>query len=304
MRDGTTLNDFMQWDNTLFDNIVLNSEIEFEILVSTIMLKCGLRQPLYENYDVFKSQVHVWFAAHEWNFDRLVRLINEKYNPLWNKDGVEKRTIEVTREDTETVKRGEDFQRGGANTTATTGNESNSLTLGGSDVRTIDESESNNTSRNLSAMGRETEETTYMGHDRKYVTGFNASSEVLTDHTNLENETDRTKEYENTESETSGGSRSGDTEDKTVYGRTETGSANSQQNVTETFGETSKTDEDTQRDLEGTSKTVDEFVAQGNVGLTTSQALFKEELDLLGGFNLYDFIANKFDDDLMIGVFA
>ena len=36
MRHGTTLNDLMQWDNTLFDNIILNAEIDKETLISTI----------------------------------------------------------------------------------------------------------------------------------------------------------------------------------------------------------------------------------------------------------------------------
>lgn len=304
MRDGTTLNDFMHWDNTLFDGITLNSEIDFETLVSSIMLKCGLRQPLYEEYGVFKSQVHIWFAAHEWNFDRLVRLINEKYNPLWNKDGVEERIIETTREESETGTRGEEFTRGGSNVTTDSGSDSRSNTLGGSD--TVNGSENfgegyiktnDNHTFGETGMNRTAD-------DKKYVTGFNASSEQLTDHElNTINEGTNDDRQENLDEHYERNGTNTDTQ-KTTYGRTENESGSHDKTINEAFGENHEINEDTKRDLEGNSRTVDKFITQGNIGVTTSQAMFKEELDLLGGFNLYDFIANKFDDDLMIGVFC
>ena len=40
----------------------------------------------------------------------------------------------------------------------------------------------------------------------------------------------------------------------------------------------------------------------GNIGVTTTQAMFHEELDLLGGFNAYQFIAEMFSKDLMLSI--
>ena len=40
----------------------------------------------------------------------------------------------------------------------------------------------------------------------------------------------------------------------------------------------------------------------GNVGVTTTQAMFLEELNLLGGFNAYQFIAEMFSKDLMLSI--
>lgn len=40
----------------------------------------------------------------------------------------------------------------------------------------------------------------------------------------------------------------------------------------------------------------------GNVGVTTTQAMFLEELNLLGGFNAYQFIAEMFSRDLMLSI--
>ena len=40
----------------------------------------------------------------------------------------------------------------------------------------------------------------------------------------------------------------------------------------------------------------------GNVGVTTTQAMFQEELALLGGFNAYQYIAEMFSKDLMLSI--
>ena len=40
----------------------------------------------------------------------------------------------------------------------------------------------------------------------------------------------------------------------------------------------------------------------GNVGVTTTQSMFLEELNLLGGFNAYQFIAEMFSRDLMLSI--
>ena len=40
----------------------------------------------------------------------------------------------------------------------------------------------------------------------------------------------------------------------------------------------------------------------GNIGVLTSQAMFLAEVDLLGGFNAYQFIAEMFSKDLMLSI--
>lgn len=40
----------------------------------------------------------------------------------------------------------------------------------------------------------------------------------------------------------------------------------------------------------------------GNIGVTTSQQMFLAELDLLGGFNAYQFIVEMFSKDLMLSI--
>lgn len=40
----------------------------------------------------------------------------------------------------------------------------------------------------------------------------------------------------------------------------------------------------------------------GNIGVTTTQAMFQEELALLGGFNAYQYIAEMFSKELMLSI--
>lgn len=74
--------------------------------------------------------------------------------------------------------------------------------------------------------------------------------------------------------------------DKTVNdGRTET----------ETGGRTSGTETGNE------AETATNYI-HGNIGVTTSQQMFTAELELLNGFNAYEFIVDKFAKDLMLSI--
>lgn len=272
MRHGTTLNDLMQWDNTLFDGIILNSEIDRETLISTIMLRCGLQNPLYEHYEVFKSQVHVWFAAHEWNFDRIVRLIKEEYNPLWNKDGKEIRTITRTIDELEKIDRD------------TTNKDTGTVTDNGSVTHGMTTTQSGTTS--TSESGQYSKQDSY--DNIHHVKAFNATDWQETD--------------KDTHSGTESGTNSGN--QSVNHGLTITEGGTDTTTNTKTLDTLNNGTDDSTRDRDMTETVRDEFIAQGNIGVTMSQEMFLREVDLLDGFNLYQWIAKKFDDDLMLGVYV
>lgn len=275
MRNGTTLNDFMQWDNTLFDNIVLPHGVDKETLISTIMLRCGLQNPLYEDYDVFKTQTEVWFQAHLWNFERAVRLINEEYNPLWNKDGTQTITRELNRTEDETTARDISTDNTGTETNVESGSESNRMDYNSQSQEVMDDDTTFSESESVTNV-----------HSVK---GFNAT------------------DWQETDKDTSTKSRSGSgTDDRTT---TTTNSGND--TGTKTFGKQDtltlntnvNTDDDTQRDLgvaESETITQRDF---GNIGVTMSQDMFRSEAKLLREFNLYQWIAMYFDDEMMLGIY-
>lgn len=292
MRSGSTLNDFMQWDNTLFDDIVLNAAIDRGLLVSTIMLRCGLQNPLYEHYDVFKSQVKTWFAAHEWNFDKLVKLIQYEYEPLWNKEYNEER--DVTTSNT----------KGGADTTTVNGTIAVDDTHSGTDARSITDTfgETGTFSENgtITENGQVTENGSASNQSQQInsVKGFNASDWQETDKidTNGSSSDQRTTTDQKTttdnRSSNTGRGGSNSTLDNLTHGlRVESDTVSNETRRTD-YGETNA----------GAQK--ETYKGWGNIGVMSSQDLFRQELELLDGFNLYEWIAKKFDDDLMIGVYV
>ena len=78
--------------------------------------------------------------------------------------------------------------------------------------------------------------------------------------------------------------------DKTLHdGRTET----------TTEGSTSGTTAGTETGNE--AETATNYI-HGNIGVTTTQEMFTAELELLGGFNAYTYIVDKFAKDLMLSI--
>ena len=275
MRNGTTLNDFMQWDNTLFNNIVIPQGVDKETLISTIMLRCGLQNPLYEDYDVFKTQTEVWFQAHLWNFERAVRLINEEYNPLWNKDGTQTITRELNRTEDETTARDVSTDTTGTETNVESGSESNRVDYNSQSQEVMDDDTAFSESES--------------GTNIHSVKGFNAT------------------DWQETDKDTSTKSRSGSgTDDRTTTttnSGNDTGTKTFGKNDTLTLNTNVNTDDDTQRDLgvaESETITQRDF---GNIGVTMSQDMFRSEAKLLREFNLYQWIAMYFDAEMMLGVY-
>lgn len=280
MRSGSTLNDFMQWDNTLFDDIVLNAAIDHGLLVSTIMLRCGLQNPLYEHYDVFKSQVKTWFAAHEWNFDKLVKLIQYEYEPLWNKEYNEERDITTSN------------AKGGADTTTVNGTIAVDDTHSGTDARSITDTFGETGTFSENGQVNENGSANNQSEQINSVKGFNATDWQETDKINTNGSSSDQRATTETRSSNTGRGGSNNTLDNLTHGlRVESDTVSNETSRTD-YGETNA----------GTQK--ETYKGYGNIGVMSSQELFKQELELLDGFNLYEWIAKKFDDDLMIGVYV
>lgn len=327
MRRSTTLSDLMQWDNTLFENIILPPEVNHGVLVSSIMLQCGLMEVLYQDYDVFRSHVHVWFAAHEWNIEKLVNLIKQNYEPLWNYNKYEEKSGARNYDGTKTTTETRDTDKTGDITTDFDRDKSVNDKYGGSDVsartdtfgeingRDLTTIKDNLTTNNLQTDTTTTEAETFSGTSIKSVTAFNTDAWQPTEKV----EDTNTKNKNGTENESKTGTVR---EDGHVYETGEsTKTGNNKRDITETFGKTldTTTDEQTKqvetynthedRDTEGLERdkndttTTESNHIYGNVGLTTYQKMFFEEYDVLDGINLYDWIVRKFQKDLMVGVY-
>lgn len=327
MRRGTTLSDLMQWDNTLFNGIPLPPEVHFETLVSQIMFTCGLQEVLYQDYDVFRSQVHIWFAANQWNIEKLVNLIKQEYEPLWNYNKREELDGSKVLDGTQTKTESEEERKGGSDTTNFTRDKGVVDTYGGTDVETettvfgeehgrnLNTYKTNTQTNNLSTDTTSTRSTQETEQDVMAVTAFNTPTwqdKEKHDRTlgrteqGVENESKTGTVTDNeTITETGESTKTGTNTNTTnfAHGKTVNSDTDEQTTETKSYNSTKGVDTTGTTKEDATTTTEERNHIYGNVGITTYQKMFMEEFELIGNINLYAWITNKFSNELMVGVY-
>lgn len=77
---------FLNPDHSVFENMQLPEGIDKETLTGTILLRCQEFELLFSDPEFMIAAVNVWSRKNYWTFDKWVKLINEEYDPLFNKD--------------------------------------------------------------------------------------------------------------------------------------------------------------------------------------------------------------------------
>lgn len=80
---------YLNPDHSVFDNMVLPDGIDRETLIGTILLRCQEFELLFSDPDFMIAAVNVWSRKNYWTFDKWVKAINIKYDPLYNYDRTE-----------------------------------------------------------------------------------------------------------------------------------------------------------------------------------------------------------------------
>ena len=283
------------WDNTIFDLIQIPEALDKDTLVDNLLAETAELEVLYPNPVVFKNLVGVWSAKQIDIWNRLYATTQYEYNPIENYNRYETGSDGGTGSTTHS----------GTDTTADT------TTYGGTDGRTeaIMQGGNDTNTRQFAEGGTQGEATTAQmaqggqdvvtGSDTKghWIAGFDSTAsgqnDGLVKQTRDQDDATTTTAYGKTESDngskttTFGKTESGS--DTTTYGKTE--------NVTEqrTYGQTiQKAGNMTHGEkINTTNSGSHELHAHGNIGVTTTQKLIREqrEIDL---FNLYDIIIEDF----------
>lgn len=91
-----TLQSILNWNQDLFSGInvdifnhLINTEekipsIVQDTLVSNIILRCGLLQPVYGEPNLLQSQIKLWWQSNYYNFFQMWRGMHLEYNPIEN----------------------------------------------------------------------------------------------------------------------------------------------------------------------------------------------------------------------------
>lgn len=259
------------WDHTVFDLMQIPEALDKDTLVDNLLAETAELEVLYPNPVVFKNLVGVWSAKQIDIWNRLYTTTQYEYNPIENYNRYE------TGSDSGT---GRTTHSGTDTTTDTT-------THGGTDRRTETithgGSETENTTTSLEQGGQDT--TT--GSDTKghWIAGFDSQpsgqDDGLVKQSRDQDDVTTETEYGRTEDGT--GTKT------TTFGKTE--------NISETMahGETiTKQGGMTHGEQVATTNEGEhELHAHGNIGVTTTQKLIREQRDI-DLFNLYDIIIEDF----------
>ena len=284
-----------QWDQTIFDLMQIPSALDKPTLVDNLLAETAELEVLYPNPVVFKNLVGVWSAKQIDIWNRLYATTQYEYNPIENynryETGSDSGTGRTTHSGTDTTT--ETTTHGG------TDGRTEAISTGGKD--TLDMSrrdggtETENTTSSVELGGQD--ETTGADTKGHWVAGFDSQpsgqDDGLVKQSRDQDDATTTTEYGKTEDGTGTKTTTfGKTEtnkDETTYGKTE----NVQE--TKTYGETiGKTGGLTHGEQVATTNEGEhELHAHGNIGVTTTQKLIREQRDI-DLFNLYDIIIEDF----------
>ena len=283
----------------LFEDCTVPTPLEMDQVVNNIILRCGLLTPVYSEPETFKMMTKMWFQSNQWNFEHLVKIMLANYSPIENvyeseqwkeqNSGTDKLTHGETHtlSGTDTLTHGEKHTLSGTDTLT----HGEKHTLSGTDTLTHGETHT--------LSGKDTvKDTTTNEHQ---VSAYNEDT-YQSD----------SKDIRNNGPETTYGKKdtaSGD--DKTQYGKTDTASGDdkTQYGKTDTASGDDKTQYGKTDTASGTDRTEHGHIIEytklrhGNIGVTTNNQLINQELEMLENFNIYDWIAAKFERDNMIQLY-
>lgn len=259
------------WDQTIFDLLVIPSALDRNTLIDNLLAETAELEVLYPNPVVFKNLLGVWSNKELDVWNRLHATTQYEYNPIENYNRYETGSDSGTGRTTHS----------GTDTTTTT------ETHGGTDriVRDYDEGGTEGKENEYSTENGGSDTSTTDKTSGHWVAGFDSVATATSD--GLVKQT-RDEDHADTE---------------TTYGKTETGEGSETITFGKTVDETStttygKTVGGTSALAHGenvatTNEGEHELHAHGNIGVTTTQKLIREQREV-DKFNLYDIIIEDF----------
>ena len=297
-----TLNGMYDYDNTLFEGMVLPPDYDTDALFFEIMNRCGQLYPYHQQPVVLKSAIRLWFSRNYLGFDRSMEALLAEYSPIEN--------VYENRKETTTYGSSE-IHSGSVKDTE-------------SNKDTVTHSEKDSTERTFDQYHDKTERTYDQYHDkteRVYpsndkLTETNTKTGSITnehevsafDSNSYQASTKDTETFNQVEdTKTTAGSYYDDHTETGSYkdDRTETGSYKDEtvfgHKITTEYGHiNTRSFENETNDHVG----IDTFEVfrHGNIGVTTNQYMINEELELRR-FDIYVDIASRFEREFMVQVY-
>lgn len=302
------------YDQTIFDEMVIPPEMDAELLTDNIMLELGELELLYNNPEMMKFAIGRWSAKELKKWIDLYATTVLEYNPIENYD----------RTETFTETEARDLEKNNTQTRSLTGSNNETRNLTGSNNETRSLTGSDNETRTLAASNLETRDlttgvtgtTTTTDNDvrggsdstKREVSAYNSAVLAIEsiDTQTLGSTNNKTVNTSTTQTGTDAGTvTTASTDTGTVNkAKTDTGTVNvamtdagSVNTATSDTGTVA--DETTDK---GTVENVRSGRAHGNIGVTTTQQMIEQERSAVK-FNMYDYIVESFKQRFCILVY-
>ena len=272
------------YDNHLFDNLTLPTGVDKDTSVLTFLMQYGECPVLYTDVDFVKAALRVWSLKNEEPISRIFTALSAEYNPIHNFDRYEETSDSEQSSETTDYTGSETDGHTGSETTGYTGSETDGHS--GSEVISYTGSETTE-----SSMSESTSETTSETQENQ-VSAFNAStyqpSTKTTTNADSEREMERGQEDTHTRNLT----------DTHTLNLTDTHTRNltdtHTQNLTDTHTRNLKDVNKGNRESEHWGH------LYGNIGVTRTQEMIRDEIDLRETYSIYEIVANMLYRDFCL----
>lgn len=288
-----TLWGLYQYRPTLFDNCVVPTQCDKDILVDVIMEKSGMLYPSHQVPDRFERNITNWFARKQHAFSRMFDALEAEYSPVENYDRIEEWTDSPDITKTMTG--------GHTNNNVKTGGYKDTLTKTGTITETA-----------LKSGTEKTAEEWGGGHKNVYDSDETSESQNKVSAYNDPNYAPNTQDIgDRTSSGSDIFSYQGEFKDTSLnFENRQDQNITSYQNYKEehtiTRPEPGEKEVDTftyqQESEHEQGKTTHTGRMHGNIGVTTAQAMITEELKLRQ-YDLYNVIAELFEDEFLSQIY-
>ena len=304
MSRGATLSvlGLYNFDSSLFDEMAYPSGFtneEKQTVVGNILMECAELEFLFPDFTAAKQAIGIWSRLNVAVWERIFTAANLEYNPIENYNRTELETIADDRTDTHS---GNDVTRSsGVDSRALTSTKTE--THSGSDSKqlssTDSETNSGSDSRQLSSTGSETNSGTDTQTNK--ISGYDSGNLVDHDQNLLQHGHGVSTTSSGSDATTYGHviSKTGSGTDATTYGHviTEGGSGSD----ATTYGKTETLTHGEQIVHDG-DITKNSHIS-GNIGVTTSQQMLEQEIEISAKLNVMDMIVRAFKERFCILVY-
>lgn len=270
-----------------------------QITKENILIECAEFEFLYPAPEVAKTIIGIWSRKELPYWNRVYAASQAEYNPIEN----------YRRNETETVEDGRTEEHSGNDVSRASGTDTNALTgtdtdtLSGNDQLKRTGSDTNTASGSDTNSGSSSSTDTNSGTDtvNNKVTGYDSNTLVAHDSSDTVHGHVLTNAAQGSNTQQYGriDTQQHNTTDKTEYGKVDT----LEHNTLETFvhGKTDTLTHGEKIEHEGTSERT--MLAYGNIGVTTSQEMLTQELELAKIIEVIPIIIESFKNRFCLMVY-